>query len=155
LTKTPIPIEDVDALYLYGEINLNTWLLNFLAQKNVTAHVFNYYGYYAGSYYSREYLNSGFLLVQQVANYQLKKKHLVIARELIKVAAHGMQRNAAYYQNRGKQVAQWAEEMARQAESIETATAPAELMGIEGRMASSTMRHSTSLSAMTFRARSA
>jgi CRISPR associated protein Cas1 len=38
-TKTPIPIEDVDALYLYGEIDLNTRLLNFLAQKNVTAHV--------------------------------------------------------------------------------------------------------------------
>ena len=63
-TKTPIPVEDVDALYLYGEIDLNTRLLNFLAQKSVTAHVFNYYGYYAGSYYPREYLNSGYLLVQ-------------------------------------------------------------------------------------------
>jgi len=93
--------------------------------------------------------------VQQVANYQSKKRRLVIARELIKAAAHGMQQNAAYYQNRGKQVARWAEEMARQAEAIETATGPAELMGIEGRMASSTMRHSTSLSAMTFRSRSA
>ena len=48
--KTPIPIEDVDSLYLYGEIDLNTRLLNFLAQKNVTAHVFNFYGYYSGSY---------------------------------------------------------------------------------------------------------
>jgi hypothetical protein len=36
-TKTPISIEDVDALYLYGEIDLNTRLLNFLAQKNPTA----------------------------------------------------------------------------------------------------------------------
>jgi CRISP-associated protein Cas1 len=134
LTKTPIPIEDVDALYLYGEINLNTRLLNFLAQKNVTAHVFNYYGYYAGSYYPREYLNSGFLLVQQVAHYQSKQKRLVIARELIQSAAHGIQRNIAYYRNRGKQIVQSAEEMARQADAIDSATEPAALMGIEGRM---------------------
>jgi CRISPR-associated protein Cas1 len=38
----------------------------------------------------------------------------------------------AYYQNRGKQVTRWAEEIARQAAAIEAATEPAELMGIEG-----------------------
>jgi CRISPR-associated protein Cas1 len=108
--------------------------LNFLAQKNVTAHVFNYYWYYAGSYYTREYLNSGYLLVQQVVNYQSKKKRLVIARELIQAAAHGIQRNVAYYQNRDKQVTRWSEEIARQAAAIEAATEPAELRGIEGRI---------------------
>ena len=111
--KTPIPIEDVDALYLYGEIDLNTRLLNFLAQNSTPAHVFNYYGYYAGSYYPREYLNSGFLIVQQVQHYQSKKKRLVIAQELIKAAVHGILRNLTYYQNRGKDVRQQIEEIER------------------------------------------
>lgn len=133
-TKTPIPIGDVDALYLYGEIDLNTRLLNFLAQQNVTAHVFNFYGYYAGSYYPREYLNSGFLLVQQVEHYQSKKKRLVIAQEFIKAAVHGIQRNIAYYQNRGKDLSQWAQSIDQQAGVIEEATDTPELMGIEGRI---------------------
>ena len=132
--KTPIPIEDVDALYLYGEIDLNTRLLNFLAQNSTPAHVFNYYGYYAGSYYPREYLNSGFLIVQQVQHYQSKQKRLVIAQELIKSAVHGILRNLTYYQNRGKDVRKQIEEIERQAAAVETATEPAGLMGVEGRI---------------------
>ena len=62
--RIPIPVEDIDALYLFGELDLNTKLLNFLAQKHIPFHVFNYYGYYSGSYYPREYLNSGSLLVK-------------------------------------------------------------------------------------------
>ena len=62
-TKRPLPIEDVDSIYLYGEVDVNTKLLNFLAQRKIALHVFNYYGFYSGSYYPREYLNSGYLLV--------------------------------------------------------------------------------------------
>jgi CRISPR-associated protein Cas1 len=133
-TKTPIPVADVDALYLYGEIDLNTRLLNFLAQQKISAHVFNYYGYYAGSYYPREYLNSGFLLVQQVAYYQSKKRRLDVARELIKAAVHGIQRNMAYYQNRGKDLTRWVQAIDVEARAIEGAVDTAELMGIEGRI---------------------
>ena len=69
--RVPIPVEDIDALYLYGELDLNTRLLNFLTQKHIPFHVFNYYGYYAGSYYPREYLNSGSLLVKQCSTMKI------------------------------------------------------------------------------------
>ena len=69
-TRVPLPVEDIDALYLYGELDLNTRLLNFLARKHIPLHVFNYYGYYSGTYYPREYLNSGFLTVKQVQHYE-------------------------------------------------------------------------------------
>lgn len=98
--KKPIPIEDVESLYLYGEVDLNTRLLNFLSQKRITLHVFNYYGFYAGSYYPREYLHSGFLLVHQVAHYQDGASRLVIARELVRAAVHSMLRNVSYYDRR-------------------------------------------------------
>ena len=70
-------------LYLFGEITLNTRLLNFLVQKQVPVHVFNYYGYYSGSYYPREYLNSGFLLVNQVNHYNHRQKRLDLARSFV------------------------------------------------------------------------
>ena len=98
--RRPVPIEDVDGLYALGELDLNTKLLNFLTRRKVPLHVFNYYGYYAGSYYPREYLNSGFLLVKQVEHYSDPAKRLVLAGELVRGAAHSIERTLAYYQRR-------------------------------------------------------
>src|SRR5437868_2495943 len=81
VVKRAIPVEDVDTLYIFGEVDLNTKVLNFLAQHKIAAHVFNYYGYYSGSYYPREYLNSGFITVKQVEHYTKPKLRLQIARE--------------------------------------------------------------------------
>src|SRR5208283_297922 len=79
--KKSIPVEDVEGIYLMGETDLNTKLLDFLSQQKIPLHVFNYHGYYSGSYYPREHLNSGFLLVNQVEYYKDKGKRLVIAKE--------------------------------------------------------------------------
>lgn len=98
--KRPIPVEDVDSLYLYGEVDLNTRLLNFLSQKKIPLHVFNYYGFYSGSYYPREYLHSGFLLVHQVGHYSDGGGRLALARELVRASAHSILRNVAYYDRR-------------------------------------------------------
>jgi len=98
--KKPVPVEDVESLYLYGEVDLNTRLLNFLSQKKIPLHVFNYYGFYAGSYYPREYLHSGYLLVHQVSHYGDSARRLHLARELVRGAAHSLLRNIAYYEKR-------------------------------------------------------
>src|SRR5205085_8093981 len=39
-----IPVEDVDALWVFGELDLNARVLVFLAQHRVPVHFFNYYG---------------------------------------------------------------------------------------------------------------
>jgi len=98
--KRPIPVEDVESLYLFGELDLNTKLLNFLAQQKIPLHVFNYYGYYSGSYYPREYLNSGFLLVQQVAHYTELHRRLPLVRELVSGVAHNLVCTLRYYAHR-------------------------------------------------------
>ncbi len=100
--KKPIPIEDVDSLYLYGEVDLNTKALTFLSSKKIPLHVFNYYGFYSGSYYPREYLHSGYLLVHQVKHYADDARRMTLTRELVRASAHSMLRNVAYYSNRGK-----------------------------------------------------
>ena len=48
-----LKVEVTDEIYLFGEHNLNTKLLNFISQKGIIIHVFNYYGFYSGSYYPR------------------------------------------------------------------------------------------------------
>ncbi len=98
--KRAIPVEDVESLYIYGEVDINTKLLNFLSQKRITLHVFNYYGFYSGSYYPREYLNSGYLLVKQVEAYQDSSQRLHLCREFVRGAAHSIVRNISYYSNR-------------------------------------------------------
>ncbi len=46
-------------------------------------HVFNYYGFYSGSFYPRETNISGYLLVQQVRCYDDKNKRHQLTKEII------------------------------------------------------------------------
>ena len=94
--------------------------------------MFNYYGYYSGSYYPREYLNSGSLLVKQVQHYENRPKRMALAQEFVASAVFNMLRILRYHTNRGK-------DCSTQIESIETILAESrsakntnELMGYEG-----------------------
>lgn len=127
-----IPIEDVEGLYLMGETDLNTKLLNFLAQQKIPVHVFNYYGYYSGSYYPREHLNSGFLLVKQVECYKNKWKRLTIAKELIQSASHNILCNLQYYQNRKSGLESYMADIKAKLSGLEKASDTLELMAWEG-----------------------
>ena len=127
-----IPVEDIDSLYLFGEINLNTKLINFLAQNGIILHFFNYYGFYSGSFYPREKLNSGYLFVEQVNHYSEKEKRLKIAKELIKSASYNIHRNMRYYNERGKDLSHELKFIEELRAKLDYVTEINELMGIEG-----------------------
>jgi CRISPR-associated endonuclease Cas1 len=91
-------------LYLFGEIDLNTKLLVFLAQHEVVVHCFNYYGFYVGSFYPREGNVSGYLLVKQVEHYLDAALRLELAREFVRGAIGHILHNLRYYHNRGKEL---------------------------------------------------
>jgi CRISPR-associated protein Cas1 len=93
----PIPIEDVDSLYLFGEIDLNTKAINFFAQKGIVIHFFNYYGWYTGSFSPRENLLSGEVVVRQAEHYLDKEKRLYLAKEFVSSAIHGFIYNIKRY----------------------------------------------------------
>lgn len=130
----PIPVENVDDLYFFGEIDLNTKLLNFLGQKGKNVHLFDYYGHYTGSFYPREKNVSGFLLVKQVEHYLDGSKRLDIAREIVSAAIHNLKRNLNYYKNRGKEVAAAIDTITAEESKLGRASRIEELMGIEGRV---------------------
>jgi len=132
--KKAIPVNDVQALYVLGEVDVNTKLLVFLSQHSIPMHVFNYYGYYSGTYYPRERLLSGFLLVRQVEHYLDGQKRLELAKEIISTACDNILANLQYYQRRGKQIEDRIQAVEDEKTRLESVGTIAELMGVEGRV---------------------
>lgn len=130
-----IPIEDIDSIFLFGESDLNTKLLNFLSQKKIALHVFNYYGFYSGSFYPREYLQAGFVLIKQAQCYSSKKARLELAKEFERAQAHNIMRNIAYYNAESRLCNVFEKELEhieKLACQIGGASSISELLGIEG-----------------------
>jgi CRISPR-associated protein Cas1 len=135
--KTPletkrIPCEVVENIHLFGEINLNTSLLNFIASKGILLHTYNYYGFYTGTFTPKETNVSGKLLVNQVLFYNDSEKRMIISRQLIKAAIFNMNKVLKYYKNRSVNLDEeisYIDIMKDRAERCQNA---AELMGVEG-----------------------
>lgn len=128
-----IPIEDVDAFWVFGELELNARVLNFLAQHKVPAHFFNYYGYYTGTFYPREYLNAGYVLVKQVRHYANRRLRLQIAREFIHSGLHNIARNLRYYGARGIDLQIETERVQEEMLRLDSVKDINQLMACEGR----------------------
>jgi len=124
--------EVIDEIYLFGEVKMNTKLLNFLSQKGIIMHVFNYYGFYSGSFVPREANISGYLLVQQVKSYDNYEKRLKIAKEILKAASYNIYRNLRYYNGRGIDLSIPMKEIESLSNNIDNGKSINEIMGIEG-----------------------
>ena len=131
--KRVIPIEDIESLYCFGEITLNTKLINFLSQQHIGLHFFNYYGFYSGSYIPRDYLLSGEVHVKQTTFYLDEEKRLALAREFVLGAADNMIKNVIYYLNRGRPLQAIADELQEKRQHMLRAPTVTDLMTSEGR----------------------
>lgn len=131
-TKKSIPVERVDDIYVMTEFDFNTNLLNFLSSFGINVHFFNYYGFYTGTYYPKEALVSGKLLIKQVEHYKDKNKRLEIAKSFIEAASYNIYRNLTYYNNRGKDLNSYMKEIDYLRNQIKLCKDVQELMGIEG-----------------------
>lgn len=127
-----LKVEVADEIYIFGEVNLNTKVLNFLSQNGIVLHIFNYYGFYSGSFYPRESNISGYLLVNQVHHYDNYDKRMVIAKKFLNAAAHNIYRNLRYYNGRGVELQEPMNQIESLTRNIDNGGSIEEIMGIEG-----------------------
>ena len=127
-----IKIEMTRDIYLFGEVNMNTKCLNYLSEMKIPVHMFNYYGFYTGSFYPREANISGNLLIKQVEFYGDMDKRVQIAQATIEGASFNMLRNLRYYHQRGKDLTNQMEQIKTLRKSIPLTKNVQDLLGIEG-----------------------
>lgn len=130
--KKYLPVEDVSDILIFGEVVLNKRFLEFISQKEICLHFFNYYGYYTGTYYPREHLNSGYMILKQAEFYLDKNKRLEIAKALVEGSYKNISQVLNYYYKRGKDVGNTLENIIELSTRIENCKDVSELMGIEG-----------------------
>ena len=130
--KRFLPVEDVSEIMIFGEVNFNKTLLELLAQKEIILHYFNYYGYYTGSFYPREHLNSGYAILKQAEFYMDEHKRLNLAKLFITGAIKNIRQVVKYYLNRGKDLDNILEKIELGLNKIDSVESIAELMAVEG-----------------------
>ncbi len=130
--KKALPVETIDSLYVFAEITLNKKLLEFLAQKNIPIHFFNYFEYYVGTYYPREYMNSGLITLRQAEYYLNREWRLDLARAFVYGAIANMLFNLRTYSSRRKNLSEQIEALEGQVGKLNEAQSPPELMAVEG-----------------------
>jgi CRISPR-associated protein Cas1 len=130
--KKFVPINELDNIYVFGELDLNKRVLEFLSQKKVCVHFFNYYGYYSGSYYPREHLNSGYILLKQCEYYTDNEKRINIAKKIIIAAIENILQNIKYYNKKNKEFEDDIFYIQKNIEKIKSIDSINVLMAIEG-----------------------
>ncbi len=115
-----------------SEMTFNTAFINYISQYGIPVHFFNYYHFYTGSFYPKEKLLAGQLLVKQVEHYTDNCKRMKIARKFIEAAADNIYRNLRYYNGRGKDVSVYMSEIDTLRKKIPGTKSVEELMGVEG-----------------------
>ncbi|NJL77408.1 MAG: type I-B CRISPR-associated endonuclease Cas1 [Saprospiraceae bacterium] len=127
-----LPIEDVEALYIFGSIDANSALFNFLGKARVPVHFFDFYEHYTGSFEPKEYLLAGKMQVEQTRTYLSKARRLYVAQQFVDGASYNMLRNLKYYEARKGNLATMVDKIAQFRLSIPSTKAIDELMGVEG-----------------------
>lgn len=81
--KRPIPIQKIYTIFAYGRLSFSSAVVSLLAKNGIPIHFFNYYGWYEGTFYPKEKLVSGDLLLRQAEHYLDGVKRVNLARKFV------------------------------------------------------------------------
>ncbi len=132
--KRFLPIENVKEIFVFSDVDFNKRFLELLSTHEILLHYFNYYGYYMGSFYPRQHLNSGYVILKQAGVYQDRQKRLALARRIVGGAVENMLKVLKYYQSRQKATGEAVETIEIWRETLPRQTTISELMAVEGRI---------------------
>jgi CRISPR-associated protein Cas1 len=127
----PVPVERVEALFCYGQVDFNTRLLGFLEEHDIEMHVFGWNNTYHGSFLPRPQRRGGKTLVAQVGAYDDVDHRIRLAEEFVAGSIHNMRSNVQYYDNRERSLGHIVEMLDETADTVGRAEDVDELLGIE------------------------
>lgn len=128
-----LPVETTDELMIFGEVSLNKRFLEFCSKTKVMLHFFNHHGYYQGSYYPREHLNAGAVLLAQAKHCLEPESRMTVAKSFVSGAVANMETVLEYYRRRGNEaLAETVEGLEKFRNGLDSAKDVSELMGQEG-----------------------
>lgn len=130
--KKYIPVENTREILVFGEVTINKRLLEFLTESEIILHFFNYYGYYVGSFYPREHLNSGYMILRQAEHYLDENRRLTLAKKFVSGGIENIMKVLIYYDNRGKSLRESIERIESLYEKVPDCQSTEELMALEG-----------------------
>jgi CRISPR-associated protein Cas1 len=127
------PVEAIESIYVFGNIDVNSALMNFLGQEQIPMHFFGYHENYTGSFMPKDYLLAGKVQIEQTKTYATIKKRLPLAHGFLEGATANMVRNLKYYKSRDRPaLATQIEAMESYEQSMHNVKTIPELMGLEG-----------------------
>lgn len=127
-----IPVENISEMYVFGALDANSALYNFLGKHDIAVHFFDYYENYTGSFMPRDSLISGKMLLAQTEHHNHKQKRITIAQKILEGAVANMLKNLKYYNNRGKDLLPIISNIEQLSQNISNTQQIDELMGTEG-----------------------
>ncbi len=135
--KTPegkrfLPVEDIHEIMVFGEVECNKKLLEFLSQNEIMLHYFNHYGYYMGTFYPREHYNSGFVILKQAECYLDQERRLELAKNFVRGAILNILQVLKYYYKRGVSLSETIERIETAETQVQENPNIPELMALEG-----------------------
>lgn len=122
--RKPIPINTIYAIYVLGSLSITSKAISYLAKEGVCIHFFNRYGLYEGSFYPREYLISGEVVLKQAEHHLDKEKRLYLAKAFVEGSIMNMARVL-------KKSGEDDSDVISVLQSLSEAKSIAEIMGIE------------------------
>lgn len=122
--KKPIPINTIYAIYALGSLSITSKAISYLAKEGVCIHFFNRYGFYEGSFYPRESLISGEVILRQAEHNLDKEKRLYLAKAFVEGSILNMAKVA-------KKSGEDDSDIISALQSLNEAKSIAEIMGIE------------------------
>ena len=131
-TPQSIPVERVESIHAYAPVQLNSSLLNFLSERHIPLHTYNYFGGYTGSYWPKEPLPNGRIQQRQFEHYADPAKRVELARELLGGAFHNMYRAIRNAQQKKGGFSELLENWKSYTGMLEDARSIDTLLGIEG-----------------------